>query len=384
MKHQGSVVGAALLITGSCIGVGMLALPILSGLAGFYPSLFLFFLSAVFMTLTALLLVEISSTFNRPVSFISMIEGTLGKNARTIFSALYLALFYALLVAYVVGSGKHVAGFFSIPDYLGSFFFCLLFGWVIYLGMRPVDLVNRCLMVGKIVAYLLIIVFGMRFVRASHFEYTNESYVLMTLPILIISFGFHNMIPSIYSYLKQDVRRTRQAILLGVGLTFVVYILWQVMSLGTLPHEVIEQSYLKNIDAAEAIKTFLKASWVGDAASAMAFFAILTSFLAQGLGLVHFLQDGFKIKVKERENPWMCSLALLPPLIFSMLFPGLFFKALNFAGGICAVILFGIFPVVMAWKGKCAKRLGGKVVLSGIFVFALFVLSYQLISMVRG
>ena len=142
----------------------------------------------------------------------------------------------------------------------------------------------------------------------------------------------------------------------------------------------IQQSYLKDIDAAEAIKVFLGASWVGEASRAMAFFAILTSFLAQGLGLVHFLQDGFKIKVEKRENPWICSLALLPPLIFSMMFPGLFFKALNFAGGICAVILFGIFPVIMGWKGKFMK----KPVLIGIFTFALFIFSYQLTSMVRG
>jgi tyrosine-specific transport protein len=382
MKHQGSVLGGALLITGSCIGVGMLALPILSGLAGFYPSLLLFFLSAVFMTLTALLLVDISSTFKRPVSFISMVEGTLGKGARTLFSALYLALFYALLVAYVVGSGNHVAGILPIPAYLGSAFFCLVFGGVIYLGMRPVDFLNRILMVGKIAAYLLIIVFGMRFVTATHFDYTNDSYILMTLPVLIISFGFHNMIPSIYSYLQQDVKRTRQAILLGVGFTFVVYILWQVIALGTLPSPVIEESYSKDIDAAEAIKTFLGASWIGAAASVMAFFAILTSFLAQGLGLVHFLQDGFKIKVERRENPWMCLLALLPPLLFSILFPGLFFKALNFAGGICAVVLFGLFPVVMAWKGKVTSGVRSKVVLGGIFAFALFVFSYQLITMV--
>lgn len=380
MKQRGSVIGAALLITGSCIGVGMLALPILSGLAGFYPSLGLFVLSALFMTVTALLLVNISSTFNRPVSFISMVEGTLGKGARTIFSALYLALFYALLVAYVVGSGNHVAGMIPVPDYLGSLFFCVLFGGVIYLGMRPVDFLNRFLMVGKILAYILIIFFGVQFVTKNHLEYMDRSYVLMTLPILIISFGFHNMIPSIYSYLKQDVKRTRQAILLGVGFTFIVYILWQVVALGTLPHAVIEQSYLKDIDAAEAIKIFLGASWVGNAARVMAFFAILTSFLAQGLGLVHFLQDGFKLQVTKRENPWICLLALLPPLVFSMAFPNLFFAALNFAGGICAVLLFGIFPVLMAWKRNCGK----KPVLIAIFAFALFVFSYQAISMVKG
>ena len=58
-KH-GSILGGMLLITGSCIGAGMLGLPILTGLAGFYPTLVMFFLAWAFMTTTALLLVEVN------------------------------------------------------------------------------------------------------------------------------------------------------------------------------------------------------------------------------------------------------------------------------------------------------------------------------------
>src|SRR3989338_1343215 len=109
VMKQGSVVGASLLIVGSCIGVGMLALPVLSGMAGFFPSFIIFMVAAAFMTTTALLLVEMMSWFDRPVSFISLVEETLGLPGRVIYWILYLFLFYALLVAYMTGSGNHLA-----------------------------------------------------------------------------------------------------------------------------------------------------------------------------------------------------------------------------------------------------------------------------------
>ena len=42
MKKEGSVFGGMLLIAGSCIGSGMLGIPIVTGVAGFFPSLLMF------------------------------------------------------------------------------------------------------------------------------------------------------------------------------------------------------------------------------------------------------------------------------------------------------------------------------------------------------
>lgn len=132
-KKEGSVLGGMLLIAGSCIGAGMLGLPILTGVAGFFPSLIMFSVAWIFMTMTALLLVEINTGFQRRVNLLTMVGHTLGGAGRLLSWFLYLFLFYALLVAYMSASGNHVAGFMksilhvSLPDWLGSFFFCRCF-----------------------------------------------------------------------------------------------------------------------------------------------------------------------------------------------------------------------------------------------------------------
>src|SRR3972149_4119009 len=109
----GSIFGGMLLIAGSCIGAGMLGLPIVTGLAGFYPSLVMIFLVWGFMTSTALLLVEVNGWFSGQVNYISMVGHSLGKIGRALCWILYLFLFYSLLMAYIVGSSGIVSSFVS-------------------------------------------------------------------------------------------------------------------------------------------------------------------------------------------------------------------------------------------------------------------------------
>jgi tyrosine-specific transport protein len=317
----------------------------------------------------------------------------LGKWGRITVWVLYLFLFYALSVAYIADSGHHLTSFLtpfgiSLPVSIGSVFFVLFFGWIVYLGTKPVDLVNRVLMAGKILAYVLLLFSAFRYVELNHLKYVNVNYMLGVLPILVLSFGFHNMIPTLSHYLGGDIKRIRLSILGGVAFTLIIYLFWQIIALGTLPVKGsygIFASFEKGIDAASSLKNYIESKAVGNFAQILAFFAILTSFLAQTLSLVHFLSDGLKISPKKRENGWILMLALLPPLVCAILYPGIFYKALGFAGGVSAVIVFGIFPVVMCYRGRYLDQrssryevFGGKPLLALIFAIATLILVYQL------
>ncbi|NGX50514.1 MAG: Tyrosine-specific transport protein [Chlamydiae bacterium] len=396
MKKKGSILGGTLLITGSCIGAGMLGLPIVTGLAGFFPSLIMLVVIWLFMTTTALLMVEVLGWFKKPVNMISMVGHTLGPVGKLLCWVTYLFLFYAILVAYMSLSGNHASFFahnffnFSLPNWAGTLFFVVLFGWIVYLGTRKVDYVNRYLMVGKILFFIILVIFGIHYITPRLYLYWQPKYALFTAPILVIAFGFHNMVPVLMQYLGGDRKRVRITIYSGSLFAFLIYLIWELVALGILPIGDIMQSYRNDIDAAQSIRLYVGSNMIGYAAQFLAFFAILTSFLAQTLSLSHFLGDGFKVKKRERENIWMCVLALLPPLIFTMFFPELFFKALNFAGGICATLLFGIMPALMVWIGRYQKRNllpdrvpGGKALLIAILLVASFIFFYQLTVMLN-
>jgi tyrosine-specific transport protein len=208
----------------------------------------------------------------------------------------------------------------------------------------------------------------------------------------VIAFGFHNMIPSLFAYMEGDLKRVRWTIIGGSLMAFVIYLIWEILVLGVVPlqgPDGLLASFRKDQEASQALAAIVQSPWIKTFSQGLAFFAILTSFLAQALSLVHFLADGLRVSYKKKEHIGLCALALIPPLILSLIYPQLFFKALNFAGGICAVILFGLLPVSMVWIGRYRKNIrsgyempGGKTALALIFLFALFIFCLQISSMV--
>src|SRR5690242_3859221 len=97
------VIGGALLIVGTSIGGGMLALPIATAQSGFLGALLLLFGAWIIMTFGALLILEVNLWFPQDSNLISMVRHTLGRGAEIIAWVCYLLLFYCLLAAYIDG-----------------------------------------------------------------------------------------------------------------------------------------------------------------------------------------------------------------------------------------------------------------------------------------
>lgn len=394
-KH-GSLIGATLLISGCSIGAGMLGLPVISALTGFPPSLLMFVLSWLFMTTTALLLLEVNLWFAHDVSLISMADKTLGITGKVIAWACFIFLFYALGVAYISGIGELVATFFLtkmgviIPHWVGSVAVSAFFGLLIYLGTRTVDIFNRYLIAGLIISYVLLVIVGIPHVKAEHLLYHDWSFAPLVLPVMIISFGFHNMIPSLKTYLNGDIKRLKIAIICGGCLPLMIYLLWEGLILGLVPLHG-EGGFLEVLAsgdmATDLLERTAKNAWVTQITQFFAFFAILTSFLSNSLSFVDFLADGLRVKKDHIGVLLLCLLVIIPPLLLGTIYPNLFLFALNYAGAFGAVILFGVLPVLMVWSGRYKLELlgervvpGGKVVLGVILLFCLIVMGLQCVN----
>src|SRR3990167_8754362 len=100
------IFGATMLVTGCCIGAGMIGLPVLSALTGFMPSLVAMVFCYLFTTVTGLLLAEATLWFDGNANLPSIVEFALGKIGKIITIILFLFLFYCLLVAYLDAGGS--------------------------------------------------------------------------------------------------------------------------------------------------------------------------------------------------------------------------------------------------------------------------------------
>ncbi|MEC7840150.1 MAG: aromatic amino acid transport family protein [Chlamydiota bacterium] len=392
-REKGSVLGSILLIAGSCVGAGMLGLPVSTAMGGFQPSVVMFFVCWLFMMVSSLFLLEVNLYFKKEVNLITMADKTLGRVGQFATWVLFLFLFYSLMVSYSAGSGELVADFveeftgFAIARSLGSIIAVSLFGVVIYYGTFAVDQLNRILMVGLIVTFFMLLYFGAPSVNKKLLNHVNWFDSIWALPVMVISFGYHNLVPSLTTYLEFNAKRMRISIIIGSAIPLVGYILWEWLILGLIPYD----NFLGALDQGNMVTHTLRQvvgkSWVVEVAQYFAFFAIVTSFIGVALSFVDFLADGFGIEKNRRGSFLLCCMALGPPLFFALLYPSLFIVALKYAGGFGANILFGVLPALMVWSGRYYHKLwdeeqvpGGKVTLALITFFAVAIFGVQLVN----
>lgn len=385
-KKSGSLLGGILLVSGCCIGAGMLGLPVLSAMAGWQPSVVMFFLSWLFMTCTGLLLLEVNLWFTEEVSIVTMAERTLGAFGKIVAWLVFLFLFYCLMVAYISGSGELFVDFFqqltgiALPAWVGSLAFIAVLAILLFLGTLAVDRFNRILMLGLIVSYLALVAVGCLCVNPELLKHRDWSMATYVLPAMIVSFGFHNLVPSLTTYLKRDAKRLRLTLIIGSIIPLFIYLVWEWLILGLIPMEG-SGGFIDALDngfmATQALKSAVGSAWVVDFAQYFAFFAIVTSFVGVALSFVDFLADGLNVKKTPKGKIVLCFLVLFPPFVFAAIYPKVFLIALGYAGGYGAVILFGILPALMAWSGRYYKNLNighGQMIPGGKWTLALLIL----------
>lgn len=354
------ILGGTMLVTGCCIGAGMIGLPVLSALTGFVPSIAAMAFCYLFTTLTGLLLAEATLWFDGNANLPSIVEFALGKIGKIITVALFLFLFYCLFVAFLDGGGSlfaemlgymlhtpisHTVGVLSCMFFVAS---------VAYAGAHAADHFNKILLAGLVISYITLVFVGMPHVNQENLHYTNWSKVFGVVPILLLCFGYQNLVPSLTHYLHKDARAIRFAIIVGNLIPFFVYFLWDYLILSLLPShpagtgndtqmviELLSAAAIPSVSVIFFVKSF-------------SLFAMLTSFLPSAVSFVDFLKDGFKNffhhKVKNDLPVFM--LVFLPPTTCALVYPKIFLSALGFAGGFIDVLLFGILPAAVVLIGR--------------------------------
>jgi tyrosine-specific transport protein len=373
------LIGGILLVAGTSIGAGMLALPIISGFGGFFPSLWLLGFCWLFLFGTAFLLLEVNLSTPGEPNMISMTGRMLGIWGKVLCWITYLLLLYSLLAAYLSGASPLVLGIISastgshLPAWTGPLILLVVFGVFVYLGTRLVDWVNRILMIGLILTYFLLVGFLPEHVDFTLLRHTDVNAAWVALPLLFTSYGFHIVIPSLTTYMNHDRSKLIWTIFIGSAIPFLVYVVWEFLILGIVPLPNLIQAWETGESAATPLISILGGKWISSAIQAFSFFAILTSFLGVSLSLSDFLADGLKMKRYSWGRELSCLLTFAPPLIFVYAYQRGFILALQFAG-IFVAILLCILPALMAWQLPSYKKLWKRALLIGVIVFSLFII----------
>lgn len=385
IKHR-HIIGSILLVAGTSIGGGMLALPILTSQGGFLPSIIIYLLTWILMAATGLLYLELCIWVNQETNLVTLAKKTLGSAGHVLTWVVYLFFFYCLTVAYVVGTQNFFNFFIGsvLNPWITSLLFLMIFTPIIYLGARAVEGLNNLFMLGLILAYVFFVVLGIPKMQFDRLLESDFKYSLIAFPVIFTAFGYQGIVPSITFYLKKNVKMIRLVILLGSFIPFIIYIIWEALVLGVIPKEYLAQALVKGENAIYPFQILLGQQKITLMGQFFAFFALASSLLGVTLGLRDFLADGLKIKKDPKGKVLLCSLIFVPPVILSIYYPQIFLKALGLAGGIGSALLLAVLPIVMVWSKRYVLKesstayqvVGGKLYLLLLGAFALFEMTF--------
>lgn len=393
-------IGSILMIAGTAIGAGMLALPLKTAAAGFYPSLALFIACFLFMTYTVFILLEANLMSTNPdANLITMAKERLGKPAQIVAWASFLLLLYSVSAAYMSAGGSlinsllnSVQGAWAIPMYMTMVLFAVLFGSIIFFGTHVIDHINKILVLGLIISFLALIGDMVPFIHLEYSAQGQVSYLWAAVPVVILSFTSHVIVPSLRTYLNNDVRRLKIVLAVGMVIPLVFYTCWEFLILSLIPAEgpsglvAIAHGNHPMKAMTEVLQYNLGLTFIATAVGVFSFCALVTSFIAVNLSLRDFLSDGFNIGKDLKGRSIVLSLTLIPPLIYAIAFPKGFTIALGYAGVFVAII-YGILPTLMVYEGRYKEKLqtvytapGGKLGLGIVLLGSILVMLFQVAS----
>lgn len=388
------LIGGILLIVGTAIGGGMLALPIASAQLGFTDSTLLLFISWSIMTASAFLILEVNLWLPVDSNLISMARITLGKWGEIIAWVAYLLLLYSLIAAYIAGGGDFLHNLLSeihlnIPQWIASILFTVLLGYVVYRGIKSVDYLNRGLMFTKLGIYIFLVALVLFFINPNKLLGGEFKYLAIGITVMITSFGFATIIPSLRSYFHDDVKKLRTAILVGSLIPLLCYILWDLAIMGVISRSnlttMIHSSHSTS-DLANTLSNNLNIATITFLMRTFTSICLATSFLGVSLGLSDFLADGLKIRKVGKGKAFIGLITFVPPLTIVLVDPRIFISALSYAGIYCVVLLV-LLPALMTWQGRYKKQLtgeyqmfGGKILLMGLIIISVVIIAASIVQ----
>ena len=355
-----------MIIVGTMIGAGILALPIITAKLGFLIGSLLIIIVWSIMTYTAVIISDISCSMPYGSSFKTIAEKYLGKVGGIVATISFLLLMYFISTAYISAAASSLsASFPTISENLSSLLFVIIFGSIVVLGTRFVDYANRFFITLKIFVLVILCVVFNKYIEIPNLLASPVNLgasLLVSIPVFTTSFTSHIIVPALSDYLGKNARDMKKVIIIGSIIPLILYIIWIVTILGVLPlhgpvsfmgsifnHIPIDQANIGNILTTLGQK--VKTPVTDMILHIFTYVAIMTSFLSVNLSLFHFNIDTYNLHRLKKVPSYIIAtiLTFAIPLIINQLDPNIFIYAMTCVGLSIAVLLM-IMPGLMAFK----------------------------------
>ena len=403
-KKQPSLLGGVMIIAGGTVGAGMLANPISTSGVWFIGSLLILIYTWFCMMSSGLMLLEANLHYPTGASFDTIVKDLLGKGWNALNGLSLAFVLYILTYAYITSGGGITESFlnqlFSSPESaveigrtFGSLIFAIVLAAFVWFSTKAVDRFSTVLIAGMVISFVLSISGLVSSVKPEILFDTLAPadtqylpYALVALPVCLVSFGFHQNVPSLVKYYDRNASKVAKSVFIGTALALGIYILWQLAIQGNLSRSAFGPVIEKGGDIAallDALSASVQTDYVAIALKFFAYMAIASSFLGVTLGLFDYIADLFSFDDSALGRTKTALVVFLPPLILSLEYPYGFVVAIGYAG-LAATIWAAIVPALLAkaCRAKFPERqytvFGGNAMVYFVIFFGLLNIVAQL------
>lgn len=376
--------GSISIVAGTTIGGGMLALPLATAALGIIPALILLIVIWAISAYTSLLMLEINLRSGVGDNVHAITGKTLGKVGQLIQGGSFLSLLFALTMVYLMGGSSLLETRLepigiNMSNQVAVILFTVFFGGLIAIGVKWIDKISRILFTAMVLLLVVVVSFllpNVSLISALNNYSTTvasgdalQQLWLAAIPVVFTSFGFHVCIATIVRYLDGDAISLRKVLLIGSTIPLVCYILWLLVTLGSLGGEAVHSFGGSLPKLVAALQGLVESSVISQAIDLFANLALITSFLGVTMSLFDYVAELTRARddISGRAKTWL--ITFVPPLLCALYYPDGFFQVLGFAA-IPLVVMIIFLPIAMALKQR-AQLLGGYQVSGGTFALLL-------------
>lgn len=383
------LLGCVCLVSGTAIGAGMLALPIVLAKFGLIFSTVLMVLTWFICYLSALLNLELNLRCETGLPIGKLAEKFSGKKSGFFGSFSLLMLCYSLLCAYIYGGASAISSIDNFPFSISytALFYAAALMMAMLLSIRKIDILNRFLFLGKVLVTLIILFVALFYIDVDNLPLKTQQPINLkdlniVLPIVFTSFGFHVVFHTLVKQTNKNAELLKKAFFWGSFVPLVLYLVWTLIICGFIYKnfpDLFQKMLFSSLEVGELLQALCdlsnsyfmqKLTWF------IGFFAVLTSTIGVCLGLIDALKECNEV---FKKHFLAVIFAIVPSLFVAVIVPNAFIKALSFAGMILSfmAILLPVYLLIVSNRKGLYKNYNYKILKN--FSVLLIVFCYGLL-----
>lgn len=365
-------IGSIMMVAGTCIGSGMIALPMVLIKIGLLPSIVLMLIIWGVTYYTSLISLELNLQAGHGLSLGALGRLFSGRIAEVIGTVSIKLLSYALLAVFIYGGSSVLQNLLESESEISlpkiETWYTLVAALVLLLPFKLIDYINRFLFIGLIIVSSILILGLVSMINFSDVPLVAENFKDVSIwraivPVVFTSFGFQVIFHTLTNYCNKNAKVLKRAFLWGSLIPAIVYIIWTSSVLIVVHHEsplFYEKMLLGGVevgDLIEELSTIAKWQSVQLLVWWISLLAIVTSVLGVGVGLCDSLNAMLSKKMDNSivRNISASLITVFPAYIIALLVPNAFIAVLGFAGMILVVIAI-LMPIYLFYTIKIQNK----------------------------